>query len=78
VLLKVLQGATDAEIVAALGVSRSMVEPLHMRFVEGGLERAFNGDPRPGAAPKLDGKQQVSSSVRIIAVSRVAVGRRMV
>ena len=58
VLLKAHQGATDAEIMAALGVSRPMVERLRKRFVEGGLERALNEDPRPGAAPKLDGKQQ--------------------
>lgn len=58
VLLKAHQGATDAQIMAALGVSRPMVERLRKRFVEGGLERALNEDPRPGHAPKLDGKQQ--------------------
>lgn len=58
VLLKAHQGATDAAIMAALGVSRPMVERLRKRFVEGGLERALNEDPRPGAVPKLDGKQQ--------------------
>ena len=58
VLLKAHQGATDATIMAALGVSRPMVERLRKRFVEGGLERALNEDPRPGQAPKLDGKQQ--------------------
>ena len=58
VLLKAHQGSTDAAIMAALGVSRPMVERLRKRFVEGGLERALNEDPRPGQAPKLDGKQQ--------------------
>ena len=58
VLLKAHQGATDAAIMAALGVSRPMVERQRKRFVEGGLERALNEDPRPGQAPKLDGKQQ--------------------
>jgi transposase len=58
VLLKAHQGATDAEIMAALGVSRPMVERLRKRFVAGGLARALNEDPRPGQAPKLDGKQQ--------------------
>ena len=41
VLLQTHQGATDAAIMAALGVSRPMVERLRKRFVEGGLERAL-------------------------------------
>lgn len=58
VLLKAHQGATDAQIRAALGVSRPMVERLRKRFVEGGLARALNEDPRPGAKLKLSGAQQ--------------------
>jgi len=58
ILLKADQGATDAEITAALGVSRPCVERLRKRFVEGGLARALNEAPRPGQPPKLDGKQQ--------------------
>jgi transposase len=58
ILLKADQGATDAEIVAALGVSRPCVERLRKRFVEGGLARGLNEDPRPGQAPKLNGQQQ--------------------
>jgi transposase len=58
ILLKADQGATDAEIMAALGVSRPCVERLRKRFVESGLERGLNDAPRPGQAPKLDGKQQ--------------------
>jgi transposase len=57
-LLKADQGATDAEITAALGVSRPCVERLRKRFVEGGLARALSEAPRPGQPPKLDGKQQ--------------------
>lgn len=56
ILLKADQGATDAEIVAALGVSRPCVERLRQRFVEGGLERGLNEAPRPGQTPKLNGK----------------------
>ena len=58
ILLKADRGATDAQIVAALDVSRPCVERLRKRFVEGGLPRALNEDPRPGQPPKLDGKQQ--------------------
>lgn len=58
ILLKADQGATDTEIVAALGVSRPCVERIRKRFVEGGLERGLNEDPRPGKTPKLNGKQQ--------------------
>jgi transposase len=58
ILLKADQGATDAEITAALGVSRPCVERLRKRFVEGGLVRALNEAPRPGQPPKLNGKQR--------------------
>lgn len=58
VLLKAHEGATDTQIMAALGVSRPMVERLRKRFVEGGLERALNEDPRPGQTSKLTGPQQ--------------------
>jgi transposase len=58
ILLKADTGASDAQIVAALDVSRPCVERVRQRFVAGGLPRALNEDPRPGQAPKLDGKQQ--------------------
>lgn len=58
ILQKADQGATDAEIVAALGVSRPCVERLRKRFVEGGLARSLNENPRPGKTPKLNGKQE--------------------
>lgn len=58
ILLKADQGATDAEIMAALGVSRPCVERTRQRFVEGGLERGLNEAPRPGQRRKLDGPQE--------------------
>jgi transposase len=58
ILLKANGGLTDAEIVAALDVSRPCVERIRRRFVEGGLVKALNEDPRPGQARKLDGKQE--------------------
>jgi putative transposase len=58
ILLKADIGATDAQIIAALDVSRPCVERLRKRFVEGGLPRALHEDPRPGQKPKLNGKQQ--------------------
>ena len=57
ILLKADLGATDVEIMAALGVSRPCVERVRKRFVAGGLPRALNEDPRPGQKCKLDGKQ---------------------
>ena len=57
ILLKADQGATDVEIMAALGVSRPCVERVRQRFVAGGLARALNEDPRPGQKLKLDGNQ---------------------
>lgn len=58
ILLKADQGATDAEIMAALAVSRPCVERTRQRFVEGGLERGLNEAPRPGQRRKLDGLQE--------------------
>ena len=56
ILLKAAEGLSDPQIMAALGVSRPTVERIRKRFVEGGLERALNEDPRPGQKRKLDGR----------------------
>jgi transposase len=58
ILLKADAGLKDAEIMAALDVSRPCVERVRKRLVEGGLPRALNEDPRPGQQRKLDGKQE--------------------
>lgn len=58
VLLKADEGLKDSDIMAALNVSRRMVERTRQRFVEGGLERALNEAPRPGARRKLDGRAE--------------------
>ena len=39
-----------------LHTSTPTVQRTRRRFVEGGLDRALNEDPRPGARKKLDGK----------------------
>lgn len=56
ILLKANAGWTDEQIVAALNTSVSTVERIRKRFVEGGLAKALNDDPRPGARRKLDGR----------------------
>ena len=56
ILLKADEGLKDDQVVAALNVSRPTVERVRKRFVEGGLPRALNEDPRPGARLKLDGR----------------------
>lgn len=56
ILLKANEGKSDPEIMAAVEVSRPTVERIRKRFVEGGLERALNEDPRPGQKRKLDGR----------------------
>jgi transposase len=58
VLLKANEGLSDPQIMAALNVSRPCVERLRKRFVEGGLERGLNEDPRPGQKRKLDGRAE--------------------
>ena len=56
ILLKASEGWTDKQIVEALGSSLSTVERTRRRFVEGGLAKALNEDPRPGGKRKLDGR----------------------
>jgi transposase len=58
ILLKADEGWKDREIIEALNTSRTMVERARKRYVEGGLERALNEDPRPGAKRKLDGRAE--------------------
>jgi transposase len=57
ILLKAAAGCQDAEIMAALGVSATMVGKARQRCVEEGVERALHDRPRPGASPKLTEKQ---------------------
>lgn len=56
-LLKADEGLKDAEIARVLHSSPSTVERTRKRFVEGGLAKALNEDPRPGRVPKLNQRQ---------------------
>jgi transposase len=58
ILLKAADGLRDEEIIQALSVNHSTVERTRQRFVEGGLERGLNEDPRPGQRRKLDGRAE--------------------
>jgi transposase len=58
ILLKADEGWKDREIVEALNTSRPTVERIRKRYVEGGLDKALNDDPRPGARKKLDGRAE--------------------
>lgn len=57
ILLKAADGLTDDQIAALLDVGVATVERTRKRFVEQGFD-ALNERPRPGARPKLTGKQQ--------------------
>ena len=58
ILLKADESWKDKDIIAALNTSRSTVERMRKRYVEGGLDKALNEDPRPGAKRKLDGRAE--------------------
>ena len=58
ILLKADEKWKDKDIIAALNTSRSTVERIRKRYVEGGLDKALNEAPRPGAKPKLDGRAE--------------------
>jgi len=57
ILLLANKGKTDGEIAEALSVGSATVGRTRKKFVEGGLEYALSERPRPGAQPKLDGRQ---------------------
>lgn len=65
ILLRADEGWKDKEIVAALNTSRPTVERTRKRYVEGGLDKGLNEDPRPGARKKLDGRAEA----RLIALA---------
>ena len=56
ILLKANEGLSDPQIMNAVQVSRPTVERIRKRYVEGGLQKALNEDPRPGQRRKLDGR----------------------
>ena len=58
ILLKADENWKDKDIIAALNASRSAVERIRKRYVEGGLDKALNEEPRPGAKRKLDGRAE--------------------
>jgi transposase len=58
ILLRAHEGDTDREIADDLGVHPATVRRVRRRFAEHGLDAALNDRPRPGAPPKLDGKQE--------------------
>lgn len=58
VLLKADEGWDDGAIAEALDIGVSTVWRTRKRYVEEGLDNALHERPRPGAHPKLDGKQE--------------------
>jgi len=74
ILLKADEGLTDPQIVMALNVSRPCVERIRKRFMEHGLDRALNEDPRPGKKRKLDGRGE--ARLTIIACSKAPAGHK--
>src|SRR5512132_2750140 len=58
ILLASDDGARDGEIATSVVVGTSTVYRTKQRFVEGGLARALNDEPRPGAPRKLSGKEE--------------------
>src|SRR3954453_18037583 len=58
ILLAADAGVADETLAISLDVDVSTVCRVKRRFVEGGVERALNEEPRPGAARKLTGKEE--------------------
>ena len=58
ILLLAHDNCFDKDVAKALKVSASTVLSIYKRFVAEGLQAALYDKPRPGGAPKLDGKQE--------------------
>ena len=74
ILLLAHEGKRDGEIAEALHTSTPTVQRTRRRFVEGGLDRALNEDPRPGARKKLD--EQGEALLETLAKSEPPEGRK--
>jgi len=72
ILLKANKGMSDPGIMTAVDVSRPTVERIRKRYVEGGLNRALNEDPRPGQKRKLDGRGE--AQLTLLACSNAPIG----
>lgn len=59
ILLAADAGISDEAIAASVQTSGSTIYRTKKRFVEIGLEAALSEEPRPGAARKLSGKEEV-------------------
>jgi transposase len=58
VLLQADAGQRDVDIATALHIDGRTVERIRRRFVERGLAGALADAPRPGAARRMDGRQE--------------------
>jgi transposase len=58
ILLLVDEGRAESDISQILGTSGNTIWRTKKRYNEGGLDWALNDEPRPGAPPKLDGRQE--------------------
>jgi transposase len=58
ILLAADAGVADETVAISLDVGVSTVCRVKRRFVEGGVERALDEEPRPGATRKLTGKEE--------------------
>lgn len=72
-LLQAAEGKVDTAIAESLHVHVNTVGRTRRHFVEGGLEWALQERPRPGAARKLDGKQE--AFLIALACSKAPAGR---
>ena len=72
-LLLAGEGKADTAIAESLHLHANTVARTRRRFVEGGPHWALTDRPRPGAAPKLDGKQE--AYLVALACSEAPTGR---
>lgn len=67
------QPRSDADIAAALQVSKPTIIRTRRRFVVEGMDAALNDKPRPGATPKITG--EVEAHLTLLACSAPPDGK---
>ena len=73
ILLLADEGFKDQDIMKELHISRPCVERIRKKFVEGGMDKAINENPRPGQKRKLDFMKK--ASLTALTNSTAPIGR---
>jgi len=73
ILLLADEGKSDTQVMEFLNVARNTVRNIRFRYAKEGLDAAINEQQRPGAPPKISGRQK--AKITALACSEPPEGR---